>query len=290
MLKFLLQSTFIRQTEISKQFSALDSLSIPVLDFGLIPSEKSITNLENILLDENDDYFFICSILLLKIINKATSLKELNPFLTEEQLNKSDLFLHKLKNAIFYDVEKFDQAYYSQLDLPLLNKDCILVPFEEAKNMKFNKEMFVKPSTDLKVFNGGFIAPNTSFSTFLTSQKLMSNVDYTNINVLFSPVKTVYSEYRFFIVNKEVVSGSRYMIDRVVNPDPFVPEDVWNKALELSQLYQPADIFTMDLCSTDQGIFIVEYNCFNCSGSYDNDLVKTYKAIQNFLQPKNFKK
>lgn len=286
MIKFLIQSTFIKESEIQKKFSALQKLSIPVMDFGVIPSEYSITNLENILIDENDDYVFLCSILLLKIIDKATSLEELCPFLSKEQLDKSDIFLHKLKNAVFYDFEKFDQAYYSQLDLPLLNKDCLIITFNEALNLKFNEDMFVKPSTDLKVFNGGFIAANTTFSDFLKTQKRMSNIDYSQVNIIFSPIKKVFSEYRFFVVDKTVVSGSRYMVDRVVKPNSFVPDDIWNKAEELSLIYQPADIFTLDLCYTDHGIFIVEYNCFNCSGSYDNDLVKTYQAIHNFLLSK----
>ncbi len=286
MLKFLIQSTFIRESEIQKQFSALQKLSIPVMDFGVIPFEHSITNLENILIDENDDYVFLGSTLLLKIINKATSLKELNPFLTEEQLDKSDLFLRKLKKAVFYDIQKFDQAYYSQLNLPLLNKDCIIVPFNEAQNLKFDDDMFIKPSTDLKVFNGGFIAANTTFSDFFKTQQFMSNIDYSEVNIIFSPIKKIFSEYRFFVVDKKVISGSRYMVDRVVKPDSFVPEDIWKKAEELSLIYQPSDIFTIDLCYTDQGIFIVEYNCFNCSGSYDNDLAKTYQAIHDFLQSK----
>ncbi len=290
MLKFLIQSTFIRESEIERQFSALQALSIPVMDFGVIPFEHSITNLENILIDENDDYVFLGSVLLLKIIHNAKHLSELSSFLSEEQLAKSDIFLTKLKKAVFYDFEKFDQAYYSQLNLPLLNKDCIVIPFNEAKNLKFDQDMFVKPSTDLKVFNGGFIASNTLFSDFLEKQQLMSNIDYSQVNILFSPIKKVFSEYRFFVVNKKVISGSRYMVDRVVSPDSFVPEDIFNKAQEISLLYQPADIFTLDLCYTDQGIFIVEYNCFNCSGSYHNDLFKTYKSIYDFLQSKIIEK
>lgn len=286
MIKFLIQSSFIRESEIQKQFSALNSLSIPVMDFGVIPFHHSITNLENILIDENDDYVFLGSVLLLKIIHNAKRLEDLSTFLSEEQLSKSEIFLKKLKNAVFYDFENFDQAYYSQLNLPLLNKDCILVSFNDAQNLKFEKDMFVKPSTDLKVFNGGFIHSDTLFSDFLEKQQLISNIDYSQVNVLFSPIKKVFSEYRFFIVDKKVISGSRYMVDRVVSPDSFVPDDIWKKAEEIALLYQPADIFTLDLCYTDQGIFIVEYNCFNCSGSYDNDLVKTYQAIHDFLQSK----
>lgn len=286
MIKFLIQSSFIRESEIQKQFSALNSLSIPVIDFGVIPFHHSITNLENILIDENDDYVFLGSVLLLKIIHNAKRLEDLSTFLSKEQLSKSEIFLKKLKNAVFYDFENFDQAYYSQLNLPLLNKDCILVSFNDAQNLKFEEDMFVKPSTDLKVFNGGFIHSDTLFSDFLEKQQLISNIDYSQVNVLFSPIKKVFSEYRFFVVDKKVISGSRYMVDRVVSPDSFVPDDIWKKAEEIALLYQPADIFTLDLCYTDQGIFIVEYNCFNCSGSYDNDLVKTYQAIHDFLQSK----
>ena len=40
----------------------------------------------------------------------------------------------------------------------------------------------------------------------------------------------------------------------------------------------------MDLAKTDDNeISIIEYNCFNCSGVYLCDLVKTFNSIKNLF-------
>ena len=70
----------------------------------------------------------------------------------------------------------------------------------------------------------------------------------------------------------EILACSRYMLNNSVEPDTFVPGYFKEKAIEYSKLYQPADLFVMDLAETDSGIKIVEYNCWNASGVYKCNL------------------
>lgn len=285
-IKFLIQSSFIKTEEVYKQFDALNQLSTEIIDFGVIPFTNILTNLENIL-EEDYHYVVLGSIKSLTSILSAKHISELNEYLTKDQLDLSDHYLKRLKSGLFYDLKSFDQAYYNTLNLPLFNKDCIIENFEKAKNLKFDEIMFVKPTSDLKAFNGGFVSVGETFEEFINRNQLMSNVDYSNVNVLFSHLKESEAEYRFFVVNKEVVSGSRYMLDRVVKPSKEVPKEIFDKAIEYAKLYQPADIFTMDLVKNKSGIYIMEYNCFNCSGTYENDLVKTYGKIIDYIKEKD---
>ncbi len=62
------------------------------------------------------------------------------------------------------------------------------------------------------------------------------------------------------------------MKDFIIKYDDFVPNYFKEKAIEYSKLYQPLDLFVMDLAETDSGIKIVEYNCWNASGVYKCNL------------------
>ena len=53
-------------------------------------------------------------------------------------------------------------------------------------------------------------------------------------------------------------------------------------AKEYVKLYNPADVFVMDLCDTPNGIKIVEYNCWNCSGLYSVNISKLVHEVSNF--------
>ena len=94
-------------------------------------------------------------------------------------------------------------------------------------------------------------------------------------------------EYRFIIVEGEVVSGAKYF-DKY-NMGTFEP--YYNKpcthddielieyASALSKLYQPDKAFTMDICKTDFGYRLLEINSFNCASMYGNNYSTVVEAI-----------
>ena len=86
--------------------------------------------------------------------------------------------------------------------------------------------------------------------------------------IVVSDIKEIQEEYRFFIHKDKILASSRYMLNSEVNPSNIVPEFLTDCAKDYAKLYNPADIFVMDLAVTNEGIKIVEYNCWNASGFY----------------------
>jgi hypothetical protein len=86
--------------------------------------------------------------------------------------------------------------------------------------------------------------------------------------IVISDIKQIQEEYRFFIHKDKILASSRYMLNSEVNPSNIVPEFLTGCAKDYAKLYNPADIFVMDLAVTNEGIKIVEYNCWNASGFY----------------------
>lgn len=191
--------------------------------------------------------------------------------LTENNFNSLEdfkLFANNFKKSFFYDIEKFDQKYYKNLELPLLNKESEIINLECNLKRTFEEDIFIKPTSDLKGFVGGILRKGETIEEFIKKSSRMPN--WIKEPSLISKVKDIHSEYRFFIVDNEIVASSRYMLEKSVIPSKDIPEEVMIIAPKYAKLYNPNRVFTMDLALLKNGsIEIVEYNCFNGSGTYD---------------------
>lgn len=280
-IKWLFQSTGIKLATFAEQVAVANSLGFNYTEFGVISETNTISNIENIWSSLEDDYIVRGGTKMLQILDKIKHPSELNQFLTPAQLESASYFIDKLRKGIFYDVKTFDQAFYNELGLPLLNNNARVYSFEEMNNISFDSDMFIKPSRDLKAFEAGILPANATLAEYL--RQTWSTNFVQEENVIVAPVQKIAVEYRFFIVGDKVSTGSIYKVGDHVNPMPIpVNDHVWDIASEWGRLYQPHDIFTMDIAKTESGKYaIVEYNCWNASGLYKSDIAKLFCDVKN---------
>jgi hypothetical protein len=250
------------------------------MDFGLIPFTNEITNLENIL-QPNIDYVLLGSTKMLTIFNEVTHISELCPYLSEDQLKLSEYYLQKLKSGIFYDINSFDQAVYSKLNLPLLNNNALFLSVRDNLNVSFNEAKFIKPSRDLKAFNGGILEAGVTIRDYIMSQN--HQAFYIDETVIISELVNIQAEYRFFVVSGEVITGSYYRKNGQAFKSNDIQDEVLKIAIDYSKLYKPAKIFVMDIAETNEGYRIIEYNCWNSSGSYACNLERMYSSVVEYI-------
>jgi hypothetical protein len=195
-----------------------------------------------------------------------------------------------MKDGVLYDVDKFDQNQYQYLGLPLLNADAQFYNLPEFPYLKFDREVFVKPSSDLKAFTAGILEIGQSVQEFIGSQMHQANAfDET---ILVASAKTVVDEYRFFVLKDQVITGSQYRINQQLQyralTNSLEHESVLDVARAYAKLYQPADVFTLDICRTSAGEYlIIEYNCFNASGLYACDVDLLFTTITDFVRQRD---
>lgn len=269
--RWLLQSNGFKSSYLFEILDTLKRFDIDFKDFGVF--NDGISNLSEILdCDVNETNFitrggtkFLSILEKLKLKNR--DLSYLDNKLPKEIVNNSILYIDKLIKSVDYNVQKFDQKNYSKLDLPLLNSNAKYFDYSKIKNYEFSKETFIKPSRDLKSFNGGVIYAGETIKNYIarTGHSMPSIKDET---IVVSDIKEIQEEYRFFIHKDKILAASRYMLNSEVNPSNIVPEFLTDCAKDYAKLYNPADIFVMDLAVTNEGIKIVEYNCWNASGFY----------------------
>lgn len=267
----MLQSTGIPDSEFRRTCDALTNLNYKFVDFGNIPFTNIITNLENI---QEGSLIARSGTKFVNLMSNDSTLFDVN----DNEIEKS-----KFINSIDYDRNTFDQFYYNKLNLPLLNDDIKTFKYSEVKNIELTKSMFFKPTSDLKAFSATIVWGGETLESVIKSGTYQE-FDEDNETILMTSLKEPEFEWRFFIVNNEVITGSQYFKDGSLNTAPFesIPLDVLGKAEEYAKLYTPADIFVMDLCLIKDEIKIVEYNCWNASGFYDSNLEKLFEAVQEF--------
>lgn len=269
-IKWLVQDTARMFQALEDEFIPLQKLGYEIVPFGIIPFTKTITGLDD--LDVNDTFIMRGGTKMVEILESGTS------------DNLSPELIAKMRQGLSYDIRNFDQAFYSTLGLPLLNGTPEFLNLKEERDLfaSFGVDKFVKPSSDLKAFTAGVMEAGEVLKYFIESNYHREN--YQEETVLVNDVVKIDAEYRFICQNGEPISGSQYRRNNSTIYSSEIPEKVLAAAYEYSELYIPAQFYTMDLAETPNGIKIVEYNCWNCSGLYHMDTMKLFSTVQAYYE------
>jgi hypothetical protein len=162
----------------------------------------------------------------------------------------------------------------------MLNYDAVFSKFGEVE--KIWDRFFLRPVGETKQFTGQVF----DWDEFVDWRKSVEKIDrYSTLTLdetlVMAPLKKIYAEWRFFIVDGKVITGSMYKHgDRVVYSD-MIPEYVTAYAQEMANLWCPNRAFDLDVCETEDGMKIVEINSINSAGFYACDMGKFVNAINN---------
>lgn len=282
-IKWLVQDVNMRISQLHRKFDALIHMNENFDRIGVIKNHPYITNLENVIEEDLDTkYVFLSGVRILNLLKSAKTISDVVEHPTQFQLDNSETILKALIDGFFYNYKTFDQALYSKLEIPLLNNDAEYYGIKENFELFFDEDKFVKPSRDLKAFDAGILPKGKSIGEYVES--IPRQRFFLEEKLVVSSIKEMVDEYRCFVVGGEVVGISGYRENGIAKEHEVFSEQVKETASEYAKLYQPAEIFTMDLVRLkNDDIKIVEYNCFNCSGVYLCDMVNTFSKIKEHI-------
>lgn len=248
-----------------------------------INKEQKIEGLSSVL-NDNIGYIFRCGTKTINAIVNAQSLSDILPSSSDNFLENDKNLLAKLKSGIFFDPERFNFMNYANLELPLLNSDIQYFSFKNQGDHKFNQDMFIKPSEDNKFFTGGIVPAGMSIKDFVTN---ISHINYEYDQLLVaSSLKNITAEYRFYVIEGEVITYSGYKFAGVNKYFREMPQELLDVAKSYAKLYQPHDVFVMDIAETDGQYKIVEYNCLNGASLYASDKAKLFFSLEDYIKNK----
>jgi hypothetical protein len=163
----------------------------------------------------------------------------------------------------------------------MLNDDARVLPLQDAHIT--DSHAFVRPAGDDKQF-AGQVMTQAEFSEWrLRVVALEGESTYTTLGakdlIVIARAKPLHAEYRFYVVDGNVVTGSLYKRGDRVHYDAHVDSDVTRFAQECADIWCPSRAFCLDIADTPDGLKVLEINAINSSGFYACDMGKFVNAI-----------
>lgn len=188
-----------------------------------------------------------------------------------------DVLKHRpdLASGVFMDPEGTSHtAVLSRLGDRMLNADARVVPCGEAADRVSRGEtLFVRPVMGDKAFAGAVFTP-ASHDALL---------DDPDIPVVVNTPQTLIAEYRFVIMDGDVVAGSQYRRDNKLDVRIDVDPACEAFAFAAAAIYAPMRAFVCDVAETPHGPRVVEYNSFSAAGLYACDGREIVKSMTRLL-------
>ncbi|PQO39260.1 hypothetical protein C5Y96_05225 [Blastopirellula marina] len=179
-------------------------------------------------------------------------------------------------------------TYYSYFGAYLLNDHHTILPGVEAiclQEQLFAEfgdgdEVFVRPSSVHKLF-AGRVAYKDDFRDAIAA----SRYDPTT-RIVVSSAKEIGREWRLVIVDDEVVASTQYRDNGTMAISRGCPESVLRFADEMLHEvpWRPDKAFMMDICESNDELYLLELNSFSCSGLYACDLAAVIRAASATAQ------
>jgi hypothetical protein len=139
--------------------------------------------------------------------------------------------------------------------------------------------VFVRPDRDLKEFCGE-VASVGKFKAWCrdVARGKFDQIGPDTPIVVGTPFG-ISAEWRLFMVAGVVAAASEYKRRGRLHPQEGAPPEVRAFAEETAAIWSPASVFTLDICRSGEGLFVVEAQGFNSAGYYSADLRALVHAV-----------
>lgn len=181
----------------------------------------------------------------------------------------------RLQPGLFFDPATFRwSAFRAGWGAAMLAADGRVVTLSEALDrLADGASAFIRPDADSKAFDGAvYDAGGLARAT-----AALRDADSMPV-VVAAPIQ-VDAEWRFFVIDGEIVACSEYRRWGEPSIEGAVPYAAIDLAAELAARWSPAPVYCLDLAATESRIGVVEANCFNAARFYGADGHAILRAV-----------
>jgi len=257
-MKFLVQDSAISEWQLNKTRNGVQG--VPHIFVGVIPFSNEITSNEPL---EGLDYIPYGSTLFTKIsFERGFTGLYFDP----------NIFTYK--NAVLNRRDMLNPDFVGTLE------DALII-------LKANPERlwFSRPSHDLKHFTGLVETGEELYAWFTDAIECQSEGSYKmdpKMDIVLSEPRNIDAEWRWFVVNGEIISGSTYRIKGQLKSVNETDKEIIRIAQEKAQGWLPSECCTIDIALVDGEYKVVEMNCINASGFYDHDSELIFRKLYEY--------
>lgn len=106
-----------------------------------------------------------------------------------------------------------------------------------------------------------------------------------HLPVVVAPLRSVGQEWRFVVVDREVVAGSGYLAEGRKAVAQAPDSEAWRFAARVaSEMEPPEPVYVLDVCETPEGLRLLELNPFSGADLYACDLGAMVHAVGQFIE------
>jgi hypothetical protein len=188
--------------------------------------------------------------------------------------------------GVFFDSWRFTVPVWQAAWGPrCLNDGADITTISEFSQRRLpdDREFFIRPVRDLKEFVGSVVR----FGNFTTWFQRISHGEYTvtaDCPIVVADPVNIDIEWRLFMVDGKVSSGSRYRLRGYLFPNSEVPSEVVEFAEGTAAIWSPAPVFVLDVGRSAGRLFVVECGCFNSAGFYASDIPKIVEDVSSYAR------
>jgi len=187
--------------------------------------------------------------------------------------------------GVWDGIELSESKVGSRLGNYYLNNDRIICKTSEIPGVLsriHGSEFFIKSDLDDKKLTG-LVTTCTKFSDYVDGLRMSEAKEILDSNMLISTVKHIDYEYRLLIVDKKVVTGSEYKVGHQIKYSEGCPDSVLEFANKMIRIYNPYDVYIMDIGIVNNEPLVIEYNSFNSAGLYKCYINKAISSITDLI-------
>jgi ATP-grasp domain, R2K clade family 3 len=191
------------------------------------------------------------------------------------------------RQGLFFNPETFSiENYIDKWGKYMLNYGASITTFKELMSSKYESQklLFIRPNDDSKSF-AGEVKRFVEIGDWYEKLKNISNINLSlESKIIVSEPYNLKSEWRLWIVNKKVVTASKYRDYFKLSKERGCPPEVILFAEKRCQEYTPHDVFVMDICLNGDDYYIIECGCMNGAGFYKGDIDKIVKSVTEYFR------
>lgn len=188
----------------------------------------------------------------------------------------------------YFDLTTANYETFIQNRDDMLNDNVIRLDeaVEFLSNRPKNELWFTRPSKDLKEYSGMVDNANDLYEWLNDRLKCACSGSYQlqpDTMIVLSKPKSIDAEYRWFIVDGKVITGSMYKNNGQLFSQEQLDPDVIKEAQKFADKWLPSPCCVMDLALlTTSEVKVIEFNCINSSGTYSCNIKSIFDALWEY--------
>jgi hypothetical protein len=176
------------------------------------------------------------------------------------------------------------RRYYGNWGQYLFQRKYMMLPLGEVLRKKdwlyetlaSDGHLFIRPDANNKMFDGELIAVE-NFE--LWRLHVEGVIDNHSLCVVSQP-RPIDVEWRMFMRRGKVVTGSTYRVNRELDRNGEVPQEVVEFAETVATVPYPdlPPVYALDVAKSEGQLYLMEIGSVNCAGYYGSDVSKIVRA------------